>query len=58
MEIDILNDLYGAIGALESTISQLESMNTRTNNQLYEDLKYYKILLNRAKKAYEKLRLK
>lgn len=56
INISDLNELYSAVQTLESMIERLESLNSKTNNAIYEETKYARVTVKRAKEAYEKIK--
>jgi len=56
INISDLNELYSAVQMLESMTQLVESLNSKTNNNIYEETKYARIAIKRAKEAYEKIK--
>ncbi len=57
MEVSDLNCFYDAINCLRQATGQLNSMNHRTNNQLYDDIKHYENVVERAEEAYKRIEI-
>ncbi len=55
MDISDLNCIYDTINCLRQATNQLKSMNQRTNNQLYDDIKHYKNAIKKAEEAYKRI---
>ncbi len=55
MDVSDLNCIYDVINCLRQATSQLNSMNHCTNNQLYDDIKHYENVIEKAEEAYKRI---
>jgi len=56
IDISDLQELYSAVQTLESMTQLVESLNSKTNNGIYETTKDARITIKRAKEAYTKIK--